>query len=79
MRASDEKFLRGTVGSLADYAAAQEKPRYCSVCNHPDREEIEAGLKAGIGPLTVARWLAERGEEQITNRMVAYHKKAHLG
>jgi hypothetical protein len=62
--------------SLGEFAA-QGRPRTCSVCTLPEEvlAEVNEGLRQGIGPTPVARWLVSEGH-RITFPMVMYHKYA---
>ena len=53
---------KATTGmSLLDWATAHRRPTgmHCSICERPERAEIDAAIAKGIGPTLIARWLQE--------------------
>ena len=68
--------------NLAEFAAANP-PKIgskCWLCGIPERSEVEAAYRSGVGMSTICAWLAqERGYKDATRHRVVNHLKTHLG
>lgn len=68
--------------SLKDYAGANPAgPRRCWVCNLPEREEIDEGIRNGTTNGVIRRWLINvRGyiETDATCDKLRRHRENHV-
>jgi hypothetical protein len=65
------------VASLSEFAASATRRRIDAVCTQLPEEllaEVNAGLRSGIGPMTISRWLNTKGYN-ITAAMLGHHKR----
>lgn len=61
--------------SLAEFAeTTPARPVRCHVCrNVPQVDEVNEGLRSGIGAAVIQRWLVSKGVE-VTRSNIDYHK-----
>jgi hypothetical protein len=65
------------VSSLTEFAASDRTTggQPCLTCNHPDRAEIDAGLRSGISGGAINRWLRAEGKPVVSDGALANHRR----
>lgn len=63
--------------NLLDYASAHTC--HCTICDLPERDEIDIAMRKGVSNSVVIKWLTqEKGLDVSVARSVRNHKDSHL-